>query len=161
MKNVWNCVFLVTDSPAPPPPPPPEDLSVFEEPSPPPPPPPVDYEEEEAAVVHYNDPYADGDPQWAPKVYLEKGRCCWGWPSRSVCCPVVTVVGVPSSCGHLRLHQGQGGRAVLHGRSHHLHHQEEWWRLVRRRLQRCHGTLPRKLRWVNHALCWLKKKKEG
>ncbi|XP_029686636.1 abl interactor 1-like isoform X5 [Takifugu rubripes] len=62
----------VTDSPAPPPPPPPEDLSVFEEPSPPPPPPPVDYEEEEAAVVHYNDPYADGDPQWAPKVYLEK-----------------------------------------------------------------------------------------
>ncbi|XP_056912923.1 abl interactor 1-like isoform X5 [Takifugu flavidus] len=62
----------VTDSPAPPPPPPPEDLSVFEEPSPPPPPPPIDYEEEEAAVVHYNDPYADGDPQWAPKVYLEK-----------------------------------------------------------------------------------------
>uniref|UniRef100_A0A674NZ41 Abl-interactor 1b n=1 Tax=Takifugu rubripes TaxID=31033 RepID=A0A674NZ41_TAKRU len=62
----------ITDSPAPPPPPPPEDLSVFEEPSPPPPPPPVDYEEEEAAVVHYNDPYADGDPQWAPKVYLEK-----------------------------------------------------------------------------------------
>uniref|UniRef100_A0A8D3DXD2 Abl interactor 1-like n=1 Tax=Scophthalmus maximus TaxID=52904 RepID=A0A8D3DXD2_SCOMX len=62
----------VTDSPAPPPPPPPEDLGVFEEPSPPPPPPPVDYEEEEAAVVHYSDPYADGDPQWAPKVYLEK-----------------------------------------------------------------------------------------
>ncbi|XP_006787016.1 abl interactor 2-like isoform X2 [Neolamprologus brichardi] len=62
----------VTDSPAPPPPPPPEDISVFEEPAPPPPPPPVDYEEEEAAVVHYNDPYADGDPQWAPKNYLEK-----------------------------------------------------------------------------------------
>ncbi|KAM8838148.1 abl interactor 1-like isoform X3 [Synchiropus splendidus] len=62
----------VTDSPAPPPPPPPEDMSVFEEPSPPPPPPPVDYEEEEAAVVHYSDPYADGDPQWAPKAYLEK-----------------------------------------------------------------------------------------
>ncbi|XP_053186369.1 abl interactor 1-like [Scomber japonicus] len=62
----------VTDSPAPPPPPPPEDMGVFEEPSPPPPPPPVDYEEEEAAVVHYSDPYADGDPQWAPKVYLEK-----------------------------------------------------------------------------------------
>lgn len=34
----------------------------------------MDYEEEEAAVVHYNDPYADGDPQWAPKVYLEKGQ---------------------------------------------------------------------------------------
>ncbi|KAG7523882.1 abl interactor 1-like isoform X4 [Solea senegalensis] len=62
----------ITDSPAPPPPPPPEDMGVFEEPSPPPPPPPVDYEEEEAAVVHYSDPYADGDPQWAPKAYLEK-----------------------------------------------------------------------------------------
>ncbi|XP_054622574.1 abl interactor 1-like isoform X3 [Dunckerocampus dactyliophorus] len=62
----------VTDSPAPPPPPPPEDMGVFEEPSPPPPPPPVDYEEEEAAVVHYSDPYADGDPHWAPKAYLEK-----------------------------------------------------------------------------------------
>lgn len=64
----------VTDSPAPPPPPPPEDIGVFEEPSPPPPPPPVDYEEEEAAVVHYSDPYADGDPHWAPKTYLEKGQ---------------------------------------------------------------------------------------
>lgn len=64
----------VTDSPAPPPPPPPEDIGVFEEPSPPPPPPPVDYEEEEAAVVHYSDPYADGDPHWAPKAYLEKGQ---------------------------------------------------------------------------------------
>uniref|UniRef100_I3KQW6 Abl-interactor 1b n=1 Tax=Oreochromis niloticus TaxID=8128 RepID=I3KQW6_ORENI len=62
----------VTDSPAPPPPPPPEDIGVFEEPAPPPPPPPVDYEEEEAAVVQYSDPYADGDPQWAPKNYLEK-----------------------------------------------------------------------------------------
>uniref|UniRef100_A0A8C4E132 Abl interactor 1 n=1 Tax=Dicentrarchus labrax TaxID=13489 RepID=A0A8C4E132_DICLA len=62
----------LTDSPAPPPPPPPEDIGVFEEPSPPPPPPPVDYEEEEAAVVHYSDPYSDGDPQWAPKAYLEK-----------------------------------------------------------------------------------------
>ncbi|XP_054889519.1 abl interactor 1-like isoform X3 [Poeciliopsis prolifica] len=62
----------ITDSPAPPPPPPPEDVGVFEEPAPPPPPPPVDYEEEEAAVVHYSDPYADGDPHWAPKAYLEK-----------------------------------------------------------------------------------------
>ncbi|XP_010748038.2 abl interactor 1 isoform X4 [Larimichthys crocea] len=62
----------VTDSPAPPPPPPPEEIGVFEEPSPPPPPPPVDYEEEDAAVVHYSDPYSDGDPQWAPKAYLEK-----------------------------------------------------------------------------------------
>uniref|UniRef100_A0A8C5ESC5 Abl interactor 1-like n=1 Tax=Gouania willdenowi TaxID=441366 RepID=A0A8C5ESC5_GOUWI len=64
----WN----LTDSPAPPPPPPPEDMGVFEEPAPPPPPPPVDYEEDEAAVVHYSDPYADGDPHWAPKTYLEK-----------------------------------------------------------------------------------------
>uniref|UniRef100_H2M0L8 Abl-interactor 1b n=2 Tax=Oryzias TaxID=8089 RepID=H2M0L8_ORYLA len=62
----------ITDSPAPPPPPPPEDVGVFEDPAPPPPPPPVDYEEEDAAVVHYSDPYADGDPHWAPKVYLEK-----------------------------------------------------------------------------------------
>lgn len=72
------CAFLhalpVTDSPAPPPPPPPEDMGDFEEPSPPPPPPPVDYEDEEASVVHYSDPYADGDPHWAPKVYLEKGK---------------------------------------------------------------------------------------
>lgn len=67
------CPHSVTDSPAPPPPPPPEDIGVFEEPSPPPPPPPVDYEEEDAAVVHYSDPYSDGDPQWAPKAYLEKG----------------------------------------------------------------------------------------
>ncbi|XP_062260838.1 abl interactor 1-like isoform X4 [Platichthys flesus] len=62
----------ITDSPAPPPPPPPEDMGVFEEPSPPPPPPPVDYEEEDASVVQYSDPYADGDPQWAPKIFLEK-----------------------------------------------------------------------------------------
>ncbi|KAG7262429.1 hypothetical protein CRUP_001872 [Coryphaenoides rupestris] len=77
----------ITDSPAPPPPPPPVDMAMFEEPSPPPPPPPVDYEEEEAeaaeaaeaAVVHYNDPYADGDPHWAPKAYLEKGKNDDGW----------------------------------------------------------------------------------
>ncbi|XP_045062148.1 abl interactor 1-like isoform X2 [Coregonus clupeaformis] len=63
----------ITDSPAPPPPPPPEDVVMFEEPSPPPPPPPVDYQgDEEAAVVHYSDPYADGDPHWAPKAYVEK-----------------------------------------------------------------------------------------
>ncbi|CAB1317885.1 unnamed protein product [Coregonus sp. 'balchen'] len=68
----------VTDDPAPPPPPPPEDVIMFEEPSPPPPPPPVDYQgDEEAAVVHYNDPYADGDPHWAPKAYAEKGEFDW------------------------------------------------------------------------------------
>ncbi|XP_020321970.1 abl interactor 1-like isoform X1 [Oncorhynchus kisutch] len=63
----------ITDSPDPLPPPPPEDVVMFEEPSPPPPPPPVDYQgDEEAAVVHYNDPYADEDPHWAPKSYVEK-----------------------------------------------------------------------------------------
>uniref|UniRef100_A0A4W5NQ25 Abl interactor 1 n=1 Tax=Hucho hucho TaxID=62062 RepID=A0A4W5NQ25_9TELE len=63
----------ITDSPAPLPPPPPEDVVMFEEPSPPPPPPPVDYQgDEEAAVVHYSDPYADEDPHWAPKAYVEK-----------------------------------------------------------------------------------------
>ncbi|KAM6152798.1 abl interactor 2 isoform 7-T7 [Erethizon dorsatum] len=40
--------------------------------SPPPPPPPEDYEEEEAAVVEYSDPYAEEDPPWAPRAYLEK-----------------------------------------------------------------------------------------
>ncbi|XP_078272175.1 abl interactor 1a isoform X7 [Rhinoraja longicauda] len=62
----------VADSPTPPPPPPPDDLPMFDESPPPPPPPPVDYEDEEAAVVQYNDPYADSDPQWAPKTYIEK-----------------------------------------------------------------------------------------
>ncbi|XP_072307217.1 abl interactor 1a isoform X12 [Eucyclogobius newberryi] len=62
----------VADTPTPPPPPPPDDLPMFDESPPPPPPPPVDYEEEDAAVVHYSDPYADGDPQWAPKNYIEK-----------------------------------------------------------------------------------------
>ncbi|XP_020489283.1 abl interactor 1a isoform X8 [Labrus bergylta] len=62
----------VADTPTPPPPPPPDDLPMFDDSPPPPPPPPVDYEEEDAAVVQYNDPYADGDPQWAPKNYVEK-----------------------------------------------------------------------------------------
>ncbi|XP_022533520.1 abl interactor 1b isoform X4 [Astyanax mexicanus] len=62
----------VSDSPSPPPPPLPEDTPLFEDPAPPPPPPPVDYEEEDGAMVHYNDPYADGDPHWAPKSYIEK-----------------------------------------------------------------------------------------
>lgn len=65
-------IVAVADSPTPPPPPPPDDLPMFDESPPPPPPPPVDYEDEEAAVVQYNDPYADSDPQWAPKTYLEK-----------------------------------------------------------------------------------------
>ncbi|MCJ8729026.1 hypothetical protein PDJAM_G00011140 [Pangasius djambal] len=62
----------IADTPTPPPPPPPDDMPMFEEAPPPPPPPPVDYEDEEAAVVQYSDPYADGDPQWAPKNYIEK-----------------------------------------------------------------------------------------
>ncbi|NP_001362679.1 abl interactor 2 isoform bbbb [Homo sapiens] len=33
---------------------------------------PEDYEEEEAAVVEYSDPYAEEDPPWAPRSYLEK-----------------------------------------------------------------------------------------
>ncbi|XP_005738742.1 abl interactor 2 isoform X6 [Pundamilia nyererei] len=56
-------------------PPPPADEPVFEEPTPPPPPP-EDYEddedEEESAVVEYSDPYAEEDPPWAPRNYLEK-----------------------------------------------------------------------------------------
>ncbi|XP_026527939.1 abl interactor 1 isoform X5 [Notechis scutatus] len=62
----------VADSPTPPPPPPPDEMPLFDDSPPPPPPPPVDYEDEEAAVVQYNDPYADGDPAWAPKTYIEK-----------------------------------------------------------------------------------------
>ncbi|XP_028661970.1 abl interactor 2 isoform X13 [Erpetoichthys calabaricus] len=54
-----------------PPPPPPTEEPVFDE-SPPPPPPPEDYEEEESAVVEYSDPYAEEDPPWAPRSYLEK-----------------------------------------------------------------------------------------
>ncbi|XP_029809257.1 abl interactor 1 isoform X2 [Suricata suricatta] len=64
--------YKVADSPTPPPPPPPDDIPMFDDSPPPPPPPPVDYEDEEAAVVQYNDPYADGDPAWAPKNYIEK-----------------------------------------------------------------------------------------
>ncbi|XP_043960020.1 abl interactor 1a isoform X11 [Gambusia affinis] len=60
-----------TDTPTPPPPPPPDDLPIFDD-SPPPPPPPVDYEDEEGTVLKFDDPYADGDPQWAPKNYIEK-----------------------------------------------------------------------------------------
>ncbi|XP_018596661.1 abl interactor 1a isoform X8 [Scleropages formosus] len=62
----------IADTPTPPPPPPPDDMAMYDDSPPPPPPPPVDYEDEEAAVVHYSDPYADGDPQWAPKNYIEK-----------------------------------------------------------------------------------------
>ncbi|XP_034562756.1 abl interactor 1a isoform X6 [Notolabrus celidotus] len=70
--SIPNSGGPVADTPTPPPPPPPDDLPMFDDSPPPPPPPPVDYEEEDAAVVQYNDPYADGDPQWAPKNYVEK-----------------------------------------------------------------------------------------
>ncbi|XP_005165837.1 abl interactor 2b isoform X10 [Danio rerio] len=65
-----------TISDAPPPPPPAEEVE-FEEETPPPPPP-EDYEDEEgeedeeSAVVEYSDPYAEEDPPWAPRSYLEK-----------------------------------------------------------------------------------------
>ncbi|XP_034030654.1 abl interactor 2b isoform X9 [Thalassophryne amazonica] len=56
-------------------PPPPAEEPVFEEPTPPPPPL-EDYEdnedEEESAVVEYSDPYAEEDPPWAPRNYMEK-----------------------------------------------------------------------------------------
>lgn len=84
--RMWQVVrftdfAIVADSPTPPPPPPPDEMPMFDDSPPPPPPPPVDYEDEEAAVVQYNDPYADGDPAWAPKNYIEKGKekrysCC-------------------------------------------------------------------------------------
>ena len=68
----WK-LLLVSDVP---PPPPPSDEPVFEEPTPLPPLP-DDYEdeedEEESAVVEYSDPYAEEDPPWAPRSYLEKG----------------------------------------------------------------------------------------
>lgn len=32
------------------------------------------HEEEDSAVVEYNDPYAEEDPPWAPRNYLEKGE---------------------------------------------------------------------------------------
>ncbi|XP_059416784.1 abl interactor 2-like isoform X20 [Carassius carassius] len=62
-------------SDAPPPPPPAEEVEF--EVATPPPPPPEDYEdeegdEEESAVVEYSDPYAEEDPPWAPRSYLEK-----------------------------------------------------------------------------------------
>lgn len=72
IRLVWEPVVSEV-----PPPPPPADEPVFEEPTPPPPPP-EDYEdddEDESAVVEYSDPYAEEDPPWAPRNYLEKGGC--------------------------------------------------------------------------------------
>ncbi|NWH29200.1 ABI1 protein, partial [Chloropsis hardwickii] len=62
----------VADSPTPPPPPPPDEIKKKKKNPPPPPPPPVDYEDEKKKKKKYSDPYADGDPAWAPKNYIEK-----------------------------------------------------------------------------------------
>lgn len=132
-KILICCVCsTVADTPTPPPPPPPDDIPMFDDSPPPPPPPPVDYEEEDAAVVQYSDPYADGDPQWAPKNYVEKG---WSTNHFSIVLdwrhPTDINISFPAfSGGHLRLHQGQRRRVVFHGRGDHLCHQEERRRLV-------------------------------
>ncbi|XP_070770683.1 abl interactor 2-like isoform X10 [Enoplosus armatus] len=69
-------IFTPTPSPvsdAPPPPhPAAETQSGPEEPPPTPQPLEDGHEEEDSAVVEYNDPYAEEDPPWAPRTYLEK-----------------------------------------------------------------------------------------
>lgn len=66
----------VSDAPPPPPHPDanPENQSGPEEPLPTPQPLEDGHEEEDSAVVEYNDPYAEEDPPWAPRSYLEKGN---------------------------------------------------------------------------------------
>uniref|UniRef100_A0A3B3HTG2 Abl-interactor 1a n=1 Tax=Oryzias latipes TaxID=8090 RepID=A0A3B3HTG2_ORYLA len=142
----------IADTPTPPPPPPPDDIPMFDECPPPPPPPPVDYEEEEdAALVQYSDPYADGDPQWAPKNYIEKGRFKL-LPQRAARAEKTNQKPPVRSGGHLRLRQGQERRAVLPGGRHHLRGEEERRRLVRGREQRRDRPVSRKLRGAHHAL---------
>ncbi|XP_070770693.1 abl interactor 2-like isoform X19 [Enoplosus armatus] len=63
--------FPVSDAP-PPPHPAAETQSGPEEPPPTPQPLEDGHEEEDSAVVEYNDPYAEEDPPWAPRTYLEK-----------------------------------------------------------------------------------------
>uniref|UniRef100_A0A3P9K3L6 Abl interactor 1 n=1 Tax=Oryzias latipes TaxID=8090 RepID=A0A3P9K3L6_ORYLA len=142
----------IADTPTPPPPPPPDDIPMFDECPPPPPPPPVDYEEEEdAALVQYSDPYADGDPQWAPKNYIEKGRFKL-LPQRAARAVKTNQKPPVRSGGHLRLRQGQERRAVLPGGRHHLRGEEERRRLVRGREQRRDRPVSRELRGAHHAL---------
>uniref|UniRef100_A0A3P9H7B7 Abl interactor 1 n=1 Tax=Oryzias latipes TaxID=8090 RepID=A0A3P9H7B7_ORYLA len=142
----------VADTPTPPPPPPPDDIPMFDECPPPPPPPPVDYEEEEdAALVQYSDPYADGDPQWAPKNYIEKGRFKL-LPQRAARAEKTNQKPPVRSGGHLRLRQGQERRAVLPGGRHHLRGEEKRRRLVRGREQRRDRPVSRELRGAHHAL---------
>ncbi|XP_008293625.1 abl interactor 2-like isoform X1 [Stegastes partitus] len=60
-------------SDAPPPPQPAAESQSGPEEAPPTPEPLQDgHEEEDSAVVEYNDPYAEEDPPWAPRSYLEK-----------------------------------------------------------------------------------------
>uniref|UniRef100_A0A3Q0R0X6 Abl interactor 2 n=1 Tax=Amphilophus citrinellus TaxID=61819 RepID=A0A3Q0R0X6_AMPCI len=60
-------------SDTPPPPQPATENQAEHEESPPTPQPAEDgHEEEDSAVVEYNDPYAEEDPPWAPRNYLEK-----------------------------------------------------------------------------------------
>ncbi|XP_041663133.1 abl interactor 2-like isoform X4 [Cheilinus undulatus] len=66
----------ITDSTSPPPPPHPvsvpESQPLPEETPTTPQPLEDGHEEEDSAVVEYNDPYAEEDPPWAPRNYLEK-----------------------------------------------------------------------------------------
>ncbi|XP_056245681.1 abl interactor 2-like isoform X2 [Seriola aureovittata] len=61
-------------SDAPPPPHPAADESQSGPEEPPPTPQPLEdgHEEEDSAVMEYSDPYAEEDPPWAPRSYLEK-----------------------------------------------------------------------------------------
>lgn len=61
----------ISDAP-PPPQPDTENQVAHEEPLPTPQPAEDGHEEEDSAVVEYNDPYAEEDPPWAPRNYLEK-----------------------------------------------------------------------------------------
>ncbi|XP_069011267.1 abl interactor 2-like [Embiotoca jacksoni] len=61
----------ISDAP-PPPHPATESQSGPEEPLPTPQPLEDGHEEEDSAVVEYNDPYAEEDPPWAPRNYMEK-----------------------------------------------------------------------------------------
>uniref|UniRef100_A0A3B4YVD5 Abl interactor 2 n=1 Tax=Seriola lalandi dorsalis TaxID=1841481 RepID=A0A3B4YVD5_SERLL len=62
----------VSDAPPPPHPATDESQSGPEEPPPTPQPLEDGHEEEDSAVMEYSDPYAEEDPPWAPRSYLEK-----------------------------------------------------------------------------------------
>ncbi|XP_059784499.1 abl interactor 2 isoform X5 [Balaenoptera ricei] len=87
-----------------PPPPPPVEEPVFDE-SPPPPPPPEDYEEEEAAVVEYSDPYAEEDPPWAPRSYLEKDSVEFGRQMALIISSVISIRNIEKYPGGLAAQQ--------------------------------------------------------